>query len=84
MLYHFNEGIMKAYRFKTTISDNGTIHLPNNPALHNKEVEIIIITPSKYSESNNKASDFIFKWSGFLSETDIDQDKLNYLLEKYR
>ena len=34
---------MQAYKFDTQISEQGIISLPYNPALFNREVEIIVI-----------------------------------------
>ena len=75
---------MKAYKFKTKVSDKGTIRVPDDSDLHNQEVEVIVITSIKETGSNMKASEFVNKWAGFLSDEDTDQAKQDYLTEKYR
>jgi len=76
---------MKAYKFKTKVSGEGTIHVPNESDLRDREVEVIIISESEEATgSNMKASDFVNKWAGFLSDSETDQSKLEYLTEKYK
>ncbi|WP_010417416.1 hypothetical protein [Anaerophaga thermohalophila] len=76
---------MKAYKFDTKISENGAILLPLNPNLYNKEVEIIIVPKTKPEKTRiHKASDFVNKWAGFLTNSETDNSKFNYLSEKYR
>jgi len=66
---------VRAYRFITKISDNGTIRIPNNPTLFDKEVEIIILPKPKQDRGKMKASDFIDKWAGFLVENDTKRQR---------
>lgn len=76
---------MKAYKFDTKISEDGTIRLPLSPTLYDKEVEIIIVPKTTKEKKNpHKASDFVNKWAGFLTNPDTDNSKYNYLTEKYR
>jgi hypothetical protein len=75
---------MKAYRFFTKISNSGTIQLPNNPDLFDQEVEIIVLPKKKNTKVPMKASDFVNKWAGFLEGTDIENQKFDYLSEKYK
>lgn len=75
---------MRAYRFITKISDDGTIRIPNNPTLFDKEVEIIILPKPMQKKKKMKASDFIEKWAGFLVDSDTDKSKFNYLSDKYK
>lgn len=73
---------MQAYRFETRISKKGTIQLPFNQQLFDREVEIIIF-PKQYLKLNKNASiDFINKWAGFLSNVDTEDSKFQYLSEK--
>jgi len=75
---------MQAYRFETRISKKGIIKLPFNKQLVDREVEIIIM-PKQDLKSNKDASiDFVNKWSGFLSELNIEDSKFQYLSEKYK
>ena len=75
---------MKAYKFKTKISGNGTIHVPDDSDLYDREVEVIIISEKYDRDSNMKASEFVNKWAGFLTESKTGQSKLDYLTEKYK
>jgi len=76
--------IMQAYKFETKISKTGQIKLPLNSQLFDKEVEIIIVPKQEIKTTKLKASDFIDKWSGFLSNTDTDDLKYRYLTDKYK
>lgn len=75
---------MRAYKFITKISENGTIQIPFKPGLYSKEVEIIILPKPTKKKKGLKATDFVNKWAGFLKNTDTDNSKYNYLTEKYK
>jgi hypothetical protein len=75
---------MKTYKFKTKISGKGNIHVPNDSDLYDREVEVIIISEKNNQDLKMKASDFVSKWAGFLTESKTDQSKLDYLAEKYK
>jgi len=75
---------MKAYKFITKISGNGTIQIPYSPSLFNKEVEIIIVPKLTKRNKELKATEFVKKWAGFLKNTDIDNSRYDYLTEKYK
>jgi len=75
---------MEALKFNTKILENGMIKLPEITDLANREIEIIIVL--KGEKMNNKqisASEFLKKWSGFLSDTDTDDSRIQYLNKKY-
>ena len=74
---------MQAYKYDTRISDTGLIQIPLNADLLDREVEIIILPKHDKLSKKKLAGDFIDKWSGFLSDIDIDEAKYNYLSEKY-
>jgi len=75
---------MELYKFTTTISENGTIQVTNDPALFNKEVEITIAPKQTPATKQNKAVDFVKKWAGALTEDKLSDTKYQYLLEKYK
>ena len=75
---------MKTFKYDTKISKTGTIQIPHNPDLYNKEVEIIIVPKSTKREKSGKAVEFVEKWAGFLKDIDTKDSKYNYLLEKYK
>lgn len=77
---------MEAYKINIKISDNGTIYLPFEFALHGQNAEIIIF-PKEESKrkSSNSVKDFLRKWSGVIKNgKDLDKDKYNYLKNKYQ
>lgn len=73
---------MQAYRFKTRISKKGTIQLPFNQQLVDREVEIIIFPKQDLKSNKNASIDFVNKWAGFLSNVDTEDAKFQYLSEK--
>ena len=75
---------MKTFRFTARVSQDGTIQIPNSAKLIDKEVEIIMVP--KYPQQKNKkgASKFIDKWAGFLTNSDTDKSKFDYLTDKYK
>lgn len=75
---------MKAYKFVTKISEKGVIQLPFNPALFDKEVEILIFPKVSQMEKKQKAVDFVNEWAGFLKSSNPDEAKYEYLVEKYK
>lgn len=75
---------METVRFKTKVSKSGTIHLPKNSSLINKEVDVIIIPTTKPQEKTLKAGEFVKKWAGFLLPLESNDPKYDYLTEKYK
>ena len=75
---------MKTYRFTAKVSHKGTIQIPKNSNLIDKEVDIIIVPKSKQPNSKRKASEFVNKWAGFMSGIDTDKSKFDYLADKYK
>lgn len=75
---------MKIYKFSTKVSNKGTIRIPDDSDLRNQEVEVIVISSKKEKGSKMKASEFVNKWAGYLSDVDTNQAKKDYLTEKYR
>lgn len=76
---------MRAYKYETKISENGTMNISLNPALYDKEVEVFIVPKQKIAkERTQKASNFVNKWAGFFRYSNTDNSKYNYLTEKYK
>ena len=75
---------MRAFKFDTRISKDGTIQIPFTPSLYNTEVEITIVPKVVKKNHKNAGKDFVKKWAGFLSIDDTDSSKLDYLSEKYK
>ena len=76
---------MEAYKFETTVLKNGIIKVPQLDKYKNQRVEVfIVLKPQKIDEKQKvSVDDFLNKWTGFIPETDTEEDKYNYLMEKY-
>ncbi len=77
---------MKAYKFETTVQENGIIQIPEMARLAYQRVEIfVVVSPSAEQETRQAPSVDVFleKWRGFLRGLDLDELKLQYLQEKY-
>ena len=75
---------MKTIRFRTRISKSGTIHLPKNSSLVDKEVDVIIMPKTRRLRKTLKAKEFVEKWAGFLHPIESNDPKYDYLMEKYK
>lgn len=75
---------MIAYKYIIKVSKTGTIQLPDNPALFNKEVEIIILPKERISKTKVNAKKFFEEWGGFLKDSNVENSKYDYLMEKYK
>jgi hypothetical protein len=75
---------MKTFKFETTISKDGVVHIPDNFNLKEENVEIIIFTKKKYSKKKINTTEFIDRWAGFLKNKNIDRSKSDYLYKKYK
>lgn len=76
--------MMKTYRFRTKVSRTGIIQIPDGASLHDKEVDVILVSSVQARNVKSNARDFVKKWTGFLNTTNEDQTKFAYLSEKYR
>ena len=75
---------MKAYKFNTKVSREGTIKIPDKQSLAGKKVEVIIVSKTNSKKDDFSAKDFIDKWAGFLSSDKQYDHKYKYLSEKYK
>jgi hypothetical protein len=75
---------MRAFKFDTRISKDGTIQIPFTPTLFNTEVEIIIVPKVVKKRIIKAGRKFVEQWSGFLNSNDTDSSKFDYLSEKYK
>ncbi|MDR3184146.1 MAG: hypothetical protein LBT49_01895 [Prevotellaceae bacterium] len=81
---------MQAYKFDARISKDGIITLPFEPALFNRDVEIIVMPKMSVVKSGKKGasmSDFLEKWSGALKDLpaeDASDLRYEYLRKKYQ
>ena len=77
---------MKAYKFETTVQENGIIQIPEMARLAYQRVEIfVVVSPSAEQQTRQvqTVDAFLDKWRGFLRGLDLDELKLQYLQEKY-
>ena len=77
---------MEAYKFTTTVLENGIIKIPELESYTNKKVDVfVVLTTEKKAEAKSKSiDDFLSKWSGFFSTAKSDDIKYNYLMGKYK
>lgn len=73
---------MEAHKFKTKVSKNGTIIIPESFGVKNKEVEVIILEDVANPERKSMKA-FLERYSGILKEVDPDKAKWDYLKEKH-
>ena len=76
---------MEAYKFETTVLENGMIKVPQLDKYKDQQIEIFIIFKPHTQNKKQKisADDFLKKWTGFIPELDTETEKYNYLMEKY-
>ncbi|MBU0511486.1 MAG: hypothetical protein KKD28_12545 [Chloroflexi bacterium] len=73
---------MEAYKFDTTIRENGVIQIPEIAKFASHQVEIFILVKPKPQLATGKPqtmSNFLAKWRGFLKGFDPDEMKYQYL-----
>ena len=75
---------METIRFTTRISKSGTIRVPKDSLLIDKDVEVYIKPAKKIENKQNKAMDFVIKWAGFMSDIDVDSAKFEHIMEKHK
>ena len=77
---------METYKFATTVLENGMIKIPELENYANQSIEVIVLLKTNKSQKNNinLMDEFLFKWGGFFSTVRTDDDKYNYLMEKYK
>jgi hypothetical protein len=75
---------MKTVRFRTRVSKLGTIQVPSDYLLVNKEVDVIIVSKTRRTSKKMKASEFVNKWTGVLFPMENEDPKSDYLMEKYK
>lgn len=59
---------MVAYKYIIKVSKTGIIQLPDNPALFNKKVELIILSKKRTSKTKISNKEFFYKWGGFFKK----------------
>lgn len=82
---------MNAFKFETTIQDDGMIKIPELKKFANQVVEVLIVEKAKRfrktQQTNITFGEFCKKWRGFLRGANIEDwknDYTTYLEEKYQ
>ena len=77
---------MEAFKFATTVLENGIIKIPELKDYADQKVEVfVVLKPKKPNKpGNKKMDDFFMKWGGIFSIAQTDDVKYNYLMEKYK
>ncbi len=80
---------METYKFETTILENGVIKIPEFNRFQNRKVRISIETITSHKkeleEKKKILKNFFDAWGGFFPNSeDADDDRYNYLMEKYK
>jgi hypothetical protein len=75
---------MEAYKFETTITENGTIKVPKFQKIKNKKVEVVLLFKPEIEEKSKEqeTKEFLDKWFGFFSEIDTDDARYNAIIGK--
>jgi len=79
---------METYKFETTVLGDGTIKIPELKKFRNKEIELFLIVKNSTKKTEKLDSqtieDFLDKWTGFAKGINPNEEKFNYLMEKYK
>jgi hypothetical protein len=77
---------MEAYKFATTVLENGIIKIPELKDYADQKVEVfVVLKPKKIIKLSDKTiDDFFIKWAGAFSVTQTNDVRYNYLMEKYK
>ena len=77
---------MEAYKFETTVLENGIIKVPQFEEYANRKIEVFVVFVPQAIEEEQKSSvdEFLEKWTGFAKNINPDTEKYNYLMEKYK
>jgi len=80
---------IQAYKFETAVLENGVIKIPEFKNHVNEEIEVFIVikgiqNKNKPTEKKITADEFLYKWAGAFTVSDVDDSKYRYLMEKYK
>jgi hypothetical protein len=75
---------MEAYKFETTILENGMIQIPNFQKLKSRKVEVLILykIENEPEPKVKEAEEFINKWFGYFPIIDTDDIRYNAIISK--
>jgi hypothetical protein len=79
--------IMETYKFETTVSESGTIQLPEVSKFANRKIAVSIVIKQQVGQEETKneqtPEQFTGKWRGLLKGINPDEAKYRYLSEKF-
>ncbi len=77
---------MEAYKFETTVLENGIIKVPQFEKYTNRKIEVFVVFLPQIVEKEQKSSidGFLKEWTGFAKGIDPDTEKYDYLMKKYK
>lgn len=77
---------MEALKFETIVLENGTIQIPELEKYKNKHIEIFVVfKPEIYKDKPEiSVEEFLSNWTGFAKGINPDDEKYNYLMNKYK
>ncbi len=77
---------MDTYKFRTKVLRDGIIKVPELKEFENMNVEVFIIFKPEISDNfkGPSVNDFLKKWTGFIRDIDSDNEKFDYLSNKYQ
>ncbi len=58
--------------------------MPSNQQLNDRDVELVILIKQEFKPNRNASADFVNKWTGFLSNANVEDSRFQYLSQKYR
>jgi len=75
---------MGAYKFETTILENGMIQVPDFQKLKSKKVEVLILYKNEPEQDikEKEAEEFINKWFGYFPIIETDDIRYNAIIGK--
>jgi hypothetical protein len=77
---------MEAYKFATTVLEDGIIKIPELKGYADQKVEVFVVLKHKRNIKPCKKTiaDFFVKWAGAFPIAQTDDVKYNHLMEKYK
>ncbi len=75
---------MEAYKFETTLLENGMIQVPDFQKLKSKKVEVLILYKNEPEQDikEKEAEEFINKWFGYFPIIETDDIRYNAIIGK--
>ena len=77
---------MEAYKFETTVLENGVIKIPEIAKYQNQKVQIFLVPEYAIQEKNKEQhiEEFLNKWVGYFSEIETNDIRYNAIMQKHK